>query len=114
DTMLVGRFLQGLGAAPCRIITTAIVRDSYAGRQMARVMSIAMSVFILVPAIAPAIGQGLILAFPWHSTFIFLVAIALISAIWFGARQPETLSEEHRRPFSLVLIILGIREVCGV
>lgn len=114
DTMLVGRFLQGLGAAPCRIITTAIVRDSYAGRQMARVMSIAMSVFILVPAIAPAIGQGLILYFPWHSTFIFLAAVAIVSAVWFGLRQPETLSDEHRRPFSPVSIILGIREVCGV
>lgn len=109
--MLVGRFLQGLGAAPCRIITVAIVRDLYSGRPMAKIMSISMSVFILVPAIAPAIGQVLIAFFPWHSNFVFLIGMAVVSFAWFGLRQPETLTEEHRRAFSITEIVLGLREI---
>ncbi|MBO6521502.1 MAG: multidrug effflux MFS transporter [Rhodospirillales bacterium] len=113
ETMLAGRVLQGLGAAPARVITVAIVRDSYEGRPMARVMSIVMAVFILVPAIAPSIGQGLILAFPWQSTFIFLALNAVLCFVWFGLRQAETLLPEHRRPFSVTAILSGIRVFFG-
>lgn len=113
ETMLAGRVLQGLGAAPSRIITVAMVRDSYEGRPMARVMSIVMAVFILVPAIAPSIGQGLILAFPWQSTFIFLALNAVICFVWFGLRQPETLTPARRRPFSARAIWGGVRMFFG-
>lgn len=109
-TMLAGRILQGLGAAPSRIITVAIVRDSYHGRPMARVMSIAMAVFILVPAVAPSIGQGLIIAADWHATFQFLIGMAVICFSWFALRQPETLTPEKHRPFSLKAIYGGIRD----
>lgn len=109
ETMLIGRALQGLGAAPARIITTAIVRDSYEGRPMARLMSIAMAVFILVPAIAPSIGQGIILFADWHATFEFLVGMAVVTFIWFWWRQPETLTPEKRRPFSVAAITGGVK-----
>jgi len=108
--MLAGRVLQGLGAAPSRIITVAIVRDSYHGRPMARVMSIAMAVFILVPAVAPSIGQGLIIAADWHATFQFLIGMAVVCFFWFALRQPETLTPEKHRPFSIKAIYGGIRD----
>ncbi len=113
ETMLAGRILQGLGAAPARVITVAMVRDSYEGRPMARIMSIVMAVFILVPAIAPSIGQGLILGFPWQSTFIFLALNAIVCFLWFWLRQPETLLPERRRPFSMTAIMDGIRMYFG-
>lgn len=113
-TMLIGRVLQGLGAAPSRIITIAIVRDSFEGRRMARVMSISMSVFVLVPAIAPTIGQGIISVASWHATFLFLIAVAIGCFLWLGMRQPETLKPEHRRDFSLTNIVLGLREVIRI
>lgn len=113
DVMLIGRVLQGLGAAAPRVITVALVRDTYEGRAMARVMSITMAVFILVPAIAPAIGQGLIMLTDWHGTFIFLIAMAIIGFIWFWLRQPETLPVDARKPFSIAHITAGIREVCS-
>ncbi len=113
QTMLIGRVLQGLGAAPCRIITVAMVRDSYAGRAMAKIMSIALSIFILVPAIAPAVGQGILLAFSWHDIFVFLIIMAIISTAWLAFRQPETLPPEKRRAFSLVNIFTGLREIMG-
>ncbi|MEX0693019.1 MAG: multidrug effflux MFS transporter [Rhodospirillales bacterium] len=113
DAMLVGRVLQGLGAAAPRVITVAIVRDSHQGRAMARIMSIIMAVFILVPAIAPAIGQGLIMIAGWHGTFYFLITMAVIGLVWFWFRQPETLPEAARKPFSGARILLGIKEICG-
>lgn len=113
DAMLIGRALQGLGAAAPRIITVALVRDSYEGRAMARIMSIIMAIFILVPAIAPAIGQGLIMFADWHITFYFLMLMAFIGLVWFWLRQPETLHPEDKRPFSISAIFLGIKKICS-
>lgn len=81
DAMLIGRVLQGFGAASPRIITVAIIRDSYKGRAMARIMSIMMAIFILVPAIAPAISQILITNINWQATFYFLIAMAAIGLV---------------------------------
>jgi DHA1 family bicyclomycin/chloramphenicol resistance-like MFS transporter len=84
-------------AAP-RIVSIAMVRDLHSGRDMARVVSFAMMVFMLVPAIAPALGTVIINAFGWRSLFIAFVLFAAIGCTWLGLRQPETLNPENRRP----------------
>jgi DHA1 family bicyclomycin/chloramphenicol resistance-like MFS transporter len=98
--ILLGRFLQGLGASAPRVITMALVRDCYSGRGMARVMSFMMSVFILVPMLAPTLGQGILLVAGWRGIFTFLMLMALIVLVWFRLRMPETLAAEKRRPFT--------------
>lgn len=98
--VLIGRFLQGLGASAPRVITMALVRDCYSGREMARVMSFMMSVFIMVPVLAPTLGQGILLIADWRSIFASLMLMALIVLLWFKLRMPETLSDEKRRPFT--------------
>lgn len=108
--MLLGRVLQGIGAAAPRIVSVALVRDLYQGRAMARIMSIVMAVFILIPAIAPGIGQGVMLVAHWRAIFGLLLAMALIAFIWFAIRQPETHGRNARRRFSLDTIIGGVRE----
>ncbi len=112
--MVVGRALQGLGAAGPRVVPVAIVRDGYEGRAMARIMSFVMAVFILVPTIAPAIGQWFFLAGGWRATFQLLLGMALVALCWFAIRQPETLPASRRRPFSARNIALGFVEVMGV
>ena len=87
---LAGRALQGFGAAGPRVISIAIVRDLYSGRQMARVMSLAMMTFIIVPVIAPSIGQAVMLLGAWRATFLVLMAAGLVAAAWVAARLPET------------------------
>ena len=109
--MLIGRFLQGIGAAAPRVVGTSLIRDGYGGRAMARIMSIIMSVFILVPAIAPSIGQGVITLLPWRYTFVVLLVMAVTSAAWFGIRQPETLARENRRALSIRNLVAGSSEV---
>lgn len=119
--MLAGRVLQGLGAAAPRIVSTAIIRDLYQGRQMARINSIIMAVFVLVPALAPAIGQ-IILSLtpvaakqitPWRMLFVFLLIIGFALLVWFMARQRETLETADKRPFSLISIVAGFKEAMG-
>ncbi len=109
--MMLGRLLQGFGAAAPRIVTVAMVRDDYEGRAMARVMSIIMAVFIIVPIIAPAIGQALIAFSGWRSTFAALGLLAVSISLWFGLRQRETLAVTNRRPLRFDVIWRGIAEI---
>lgn len=90
EVLLLARVVQGLGAASPRVVSIAIVRDLYQGRQMARVMSFAMMVFIIVPVLAPTVGQALLLAGTWRWPFFALLAVGLIAAGWAGFRLPET------------------------
>jgi len=112
EMMLVGRFVQGIGAAAPRVVTTSIVRDRYEGRDMGRVMSYIMGVFILVPALAPTIGQGLIYLAGWHFIFLFFIIIALVAFAWLATRMQETLHPEDRRAFTLPVIWDGVKTVC--
>lgn len=111
DTMLVGRLLQGFGLAGPRVVTMAIVRDLYKGREMARVMSFMMTIFILVPALAPSLGQLILLVADWRMIFSSFVVLGLVVWFWLGVRQPETLAKEDRRRFHIVDIARGFGHV---
>ncbi|MHA1570175.1 MAG: multidrug effflux MFS transporter [Alphaproteobacteria bacterium] len=110
--LLVGRFVQGIGAAGPRIITMALVRDQHKGAAMARIMSFIMAVFILVPVVAPALGQVVLLLAGWRAIFWGFLVLAAIASAWFALRQPETLTDDRRVPFSISRIALAVREVC--
>jgi DHA1 family bicyclomycin/chloramphenicol resistance-like MFS transporter len=104
EILLAARVIQGIGTAAARVLATAIVRDLYAGRDMARVMSLVMMVFLTVPVIAPAVGSGLLLLGGWQAIFVSMLLLALLLAVWFGIRMPETLHPEYRLPFSAARI----------
>ncbi len=108
--MIIGRLCQGFGAAACRVITIAMIRDRFDGPKMAKVMSLIMMVFIMVPVLAPSVGQVILLFASWRAIFFLLLAFALIGVIWLHLRQPETLAIEKRLPFSLSVIGQGISE----
>ncbi len=99
--LLFGRFLQGAGAAGPHVIAIAIIRDQYSGRSMAQIMSLVMMIFILIPAIAPLLGQFILLFSHWRSIFLMLAIYAFISLAWFIWRQPETLPKAKRSPITL-------------
>ena len=108
-TLVWARLLQGFGAAGPRIVANAMVRDLHAGRAMARVMSFASTVFILVPVLAPAMGQAGLSFASWRAIFGLLVIAGLVDLLWFAARK-ETLPPERRIPFSLGNILRAGRE----
>ena len=114
EVMIAGRVLQGIGVAGPRIVTMALVRDQYEGRLMAKLMSFAMAVFIMVPTIAPALGQGLLILGGWRAIFVTFLVIAAVVFAWFALRQPETLSAERRRPFSPRAIGQAVGEILRI
>jgi len=100
EVMLAGRFLQGLGAAGPRTGSMAMVRDLYKGREMARVMSFVTAVFILVPALAPFMGQMIMLQWGWRSIFVAFILFALVAFLWMAYGQSETQDAKNRNRFS--------------
>ena len=88
--MFAGRLLQGLGAGGPRIVAMAVVRDLYEGRPMARILSLVMTIFMLVPMLAPIIGQWAEVIGGWRAIFVLYLAMALVSAGWYLAGIPET------------------------
>lgn len=99
--VLAARALQGVAAAVSRVVAVSIVRDCYAGRLMARVMSISFIVFLGVPVLAPSIGQLIMLVAPWRWVFVWLAAFGFAVLVWVALRLPETLHEEDRTPIAL-------------
>lgn len=99
-TMLIGRLIQAFGVSGPRIAAMAVIRDLYVGDAMARVMSFIMMVFILVPMLAPIVGQTVLLFFSWRHIFSLFLVVAVIAGSWFFLRQPETLSKARRQRFS--------------
>lgn len=110
NVMLLGRVLQGFGAAACRVVTLAMIRDKYEGREMAKIMSLIMVLFIIVPTLAPSVGQAILWFASWRAIFWFLLLFGLLATIWLHWRQPETLAQDKRLDFTLVTIFAGIKE----
>lgn len=109
--MLVGRLLQGIGISSPRAVTLALVRDRYAGRAMARVMSFVMTVFILVPMLAPTFGQAILVFSGWRAIFVSFILMTIVTLAWFALRIPETLAPENRSSFSLQQMISASRTI---
>ncbi|MDI6027598.1 multidrug effflux MFS transporter [Corticibacterium sp. UT-5YL-CI-8] len=111
ETLLVLRFIQGAGAASTRVIAISMVRDRYAGRQMAEIMSLVFMVFMVIPVIAPALGQAIMIFSEWHMIFLCMAFVALIITIWAAMRMPETLAQSERRPLTFASIGQAFRMV---
>ncbi len=99
--LLLARTLQGVAAASIRVIAVAAVRDMVHGRRMAEIMSIAMTVFLISPIIAPGVGQLLMFVLPWRAVFVILLAAIAAVGFWVWLRLPETLARQDRTPLSL-------------
>lgn len=107
EIMLLGRILQGIGLASPRTMCIAMVRDSYDGDYMAKILSIVVMVFILVPVIAPTLGQFLMQYYDWKSIFIFNLIFGGLVIFWFWLRQPETLKPEYKIAYKLSIFKFG-------
>ncbi len=112
-TLLIARFVQGLGTSAPRVVSQALVRDLYSGRMMARVISFSMTVFTLIPAIAPFVGAELGAVFGWRAIFWSFLVFGTVSGLWLLMRQPETLAAENRRPLAIGPLWAALRTVLG-
>ena len=109
--MVTGRILQGVGLSAPRTISIAMVRDTYSGDYMARIMSFITVVFILVPIVAPAMGKFVLDHYNWQAIFYIQLIFSLLVSLWFWKRQEETLTLEKRIGFSGHIFIDGLKEL---
>jgi MFS transporter, DHA1 family, multidrug resistance protein len=110
--LLAWRFVHGLAAA-CVTVTRSVIRDLYSGRQMARVMSLTFVVFLIIPIIAPSIGQLILLVAQWRFIFVVFAVFAAAVGTWGFMRLPETLHPEYRLPLTRSRIIGAVKLVLG-
>lgn len=98
ELLLAARVLQGIGAAATRAIPISVIRDRYAGREMARVMSLTSMVFMAAPIMAPSLGQLVRVVASWPWLFGLLAFLGFVLMVWALLRLPETLHPEDRLP----------------
>jgi DHA1 family bicyclomycin/chloramphenicol resistance-like MFS transporter len=110
EVLIAGRILQGIGLASPRTLSIAMIRDSYEGDYMAKVMSFIVMIFILIPIIAPTLGQFLMLTYNWQAIFNVQLGLGGLVIFWFWKRQPETLEVSNRIPFRGATLISGFIE----
>ncbi|MEP3190365.1 MAG: multidrug effflux MFS transporter [Parasphingorhabdus sp.] len=101
DLLLGARFVQGLAASAMGVLANSIIRDRYEGDAMARTMSTIMMVFMVVPVMAPMLGQLVLVFAPWQVIFIVLSAFGALALIWVLIRLPETLNPEDKTPINM-------------
>ncbi len=111
ELMIAGRILQGVALSAPRTISIAMVRDTYSGDFMARIMSFITVVFLLVPTIAPALGKWMLDSYNWQAIFYVQLLFAILVSLWFWRRQPETLRVADRIPFTRHIFGDGLREL---
>lgn len=110
EMMIIGRILQGIGLSSPRTIAIAMIRDSYSGDHMAKILSIVVMFFILIPVIAPTLGQFLLHVANWQAIFNVNVIVGLLVIVWFWRRQPETLHKEYQTTFSIKRYVISAKE----
>lgn len=106
-TLLIMRFVQGVGAAATRVVGQSAVRDRFAGRAMGEVMSLIFMVFMVIPVVAPAIGQVLLFSGHWELIFLFMAGLAGVISLWAYLRLAESLAPENRRPLHPRVVAQG-------
>ncbi len=111
EMLIAGRIVQGFGAASPRVVSLAMVRDGTKGADMARIMSYVMSVFMLVPILAPSIGQIVLNFANWRMIFLGFMVMAILCGAWLHLRQPETLIAKDRTQFSAGVLWASAKEV---
>jgi MFS transporter, DHA1 family, multidrug resistance protein len=111
EAFLIGRMIQGFGVAGPKIASRALIRDMYKGAAMARIMSFVMMIFLLVPMLAPSVGQLVVKVADWRWIFVLLMTQSAVAGIWLLLRQPETLAIENRIPLRWERIWLDIQFV---
>lgn len=98
ELLLAMRFCHGLMAAAMGVLVVSVIRDQFEGDAMARRMSTIFLIFMIVPIIAPTIGQFVLLFAGWRTIFDLMAFMALAAAFWVYYRLPETLRPENVIP----------------
>jgi MFS transporter, DHA1 family, multidrug resistance protein len=112
ELMFLARFLAGMGASAVFMTTIAGVRDRFVGDEMARVMSLVFTIFLLTPVVAPFLGMVILSLFSWQAVFLTPPLFAVVVFVW-SLRLEESLPSEQRNSISGKDVYRSIRQVLG-
>ena len=101
DFLIAMRFGHGLLAAAMGVLVVSVIRDRFEGDAMARRMSTIFLIFMIMPIIAPTIGQAVLLFAGWRVIFDVMAVMAFAAALWVWLRLPETLSPANVIPIEV-------------
>ena len=110
NALLFVRILLGLACSGLVVMPGAIVRDRFSGDTMARMSSTISSVFMIVPILAPSVGQAVLVFAGWRWIFAILGVFGSVVGLWAAFRLPETLSAQHRQPATAMQLLSNMRE----
>ena len=110
--MLAFRFVMGVGATSPRAMSLTIARDRFSGDAMTRVVSLVMLFFQLSPAVAPLLGEGLLVIGPWQGIFVFAARLAVVVMLW-TTTFAETLADDRRLPLTFARTAQSARAIVG-
>jgi len=106
------RMVQGIGAAALQVVTLAVIRDCFAGPAMGRVLTFVFTTFMIIPIIAPTIGQQIEFIATWKGIFAFNAIAGMMIFIWMATRLRETLDVEDRRSLAFGSLVDALVEIC--
>jgi len=104
DQLIAVRAAQGFFGAGIVALPPAIIRDRVGGDKMAKMMSLIFVIFLMVPAIAPSIGELILLVADWRAIFAAMAVQGILVGTWVYFRLPESLTAQNRQPIMPVVI----------
>ncbi|MEO6716021.1 MAG: MFS transporter, partial [Novosphingobium sp.] len=111
QSLVILRFVQGMGCSGLSVLPAAIIRDRLEGDRMARLQSLVSVVFMTVPMIAPSLGQLVLLVASWRWIFIMIAVMGIVIMTWAAIRLPETMHPEYRQQIKPRAIAINMARV---
>ena len=108
--LIVARAASAFGAGGMVAISTALIKDSYEGKEMSKVLSVTQAFMLIAPMLAPVLGAIILKVADWKMTFIVLAILTGVSLVGAFLLQ-ETLPVKERTQSSTIQTILGLRKV---
>lgn len=92
--LLLGRFIQGIGAGALAALWRAIFRDVMTGEDLAKYSSVVSVFMIFVVSAAPALG-GYFEKAGWRSAFVFMLLYCVVALLVMVFQYKETNAGVH-------------------
>ena len=109
--LLVARFVTGLGASALFVSAIACVRDRFSGEAMARTMSLILTIFLMVPVIAPLLGTWILANAGWQMVFLSPALFALLFWGWsWRLEESRPIGTQALSSLSSLIVLIG--QVC--
>ena len=103
--LIISRLVQGFAAAGGLVISRAIVRDLFSGKELTKFFTMMVLVGNLGPIVAPIAGGGILAFTNWHGVFLALAIVGAVLLFTVSLKLEETLPKENRVPSNLSNIL---------